>query len=294
MGPAWLRVRGSRAGLLAAAVATAALALSAVACSDSSAGDASEAETGSASTDPSAGLTSGEDDGQTTGGGCLGPDCPGAEGTRCAALYQDCQPGLKCVPYWVEADLGGPPTDYKCVAVSGELPPGASCTLDDFEAATDDCDGESFCWTWASDAFAGRCQPFCTGGFQYAECFADWTCALPEDDPPMCVQGCLPLADDCPDQTACLWTVAYEYTCAPEGATLEPGEPCELFNDCGPDMLCVEASALNNCGGETCCARHCALSDGDGPCEAIDPAYACVPAHESPPPGAEDLGLCRL
>ena len=262
-------------------------------CGDSAA-DTGLDESSSGASGPGGSLSGEEEDEEQSGGECLGPDCPGAEGTRCATLFQDCQPGLKCVPYWFADDIGGPPSDYKCVAVQGDRTPGEWCTLDDFETATDDCDGESFCWTWASDSFAGRCQPFCSGGFQYAECFDDWTCALPDDDPPMCVQGCLPLADDCPEGTACLWTVEYEYTCTPEGAALEPGEPCTLFNDCAAGMLCVESEALVDCTGETCCAQHCALSEGDAPCQAIDPSYQCVSAHEQAPPGAEDMGICKL
>ena len=226
--------------------------------------------------------------------GCTEGCGTGGEGESCISLFQDCAAGLKCSPYWLDEDLGGTPSDFKCVPVHGSLEPGAACTLEDLATAIDDCDASSFCWTWGSEAIEGRCYPYCTGGFQYADCIEGWDCALPaSEDPPMCVLECLPLTDDCAAGSECLWT-AYAYSCVVAGAAYGTGEACELFNDCAADMDCLDAPALEGCAGERCCTPMCSLAEGDEPCQALNPSYACVAAVAESPSGAQDIGHCRL
>jgi hypothetical protein len=79
----------------------------------------------------------------------------------------------------------------------------------------------------------------------------------------------------------------------PEGSGLGPGESCALINDCGPQLLCVDGGSLAGCEGDECCAAYCSVAAGDGPCQTIDPAYACVAFFEDPSPfGLEDVGVC--
>jgi hypothetical protein len=262
-----------------------------VACGGPGSAAEGTAGTGSSAEDASTSLDATGVEGQEA---CeLEPCETGDIGLRnCKFVFQDCPGGYKCVPYWPPgtADLWQQP-EYKCVPVSGTHEPGESCTLDGLDTAHDDCDADGFCWTYASTEIEGRCHPFCTGGFQYAECIEGWNCVLNEIWPPMCVRRCLPLADDCGPDSLCLWGDT-AFGCAPAGEGLAAGEPCALVNDCAAGSLCLEAAALSGCEGERCCASYCSLAAGDGPCQAIDPGYACVAMFEKPPPDAEDVGVC--
>lgn len=276
------------------------LALVVCACSssdDSSASDAqgeSESSSSSASSDtaPSSSADWGDSLEEEESGDEACEDCPDPEGRPCVSLYQDCGEGLKCVPYWLAEDVGGAPTDYKCVRVEGELGAGSACTLDDLEAAIDDCDQGSFCWTWGGE-LPGRCQALCTGGFQYADCIEGWTCALPDDDPPMCVEPCDPLADPnetCPAGTQCVGS-SYGDICTVAGPGLALGEACAQLNDCAPALTCADAATLTACTDASCCAALCSLAQGDEPCAAIDPGYVCAPRSNDP---EELVGVCQL
>lgn len=207
----------------------------------------------------------------------------------CNIIFQDCPNTYKCVPFWPDA---ASTPDYRCVSVTGALGPGDVCALDSLETGNDNCDEAGFCWSYGSGQLEGRCHPFCTGGFQYAECIDGWECSLSDVTPPMCIQSCVPLAGGCAPGSQCLW-IDPDFNCVPEGAGLGPGEPCLLANDCAPQLLCVDGLSLVGCEGDDCCAAYCAMANGDGPCQMIDPAYACVAFFEDPPPpGLGDVGLC--
>ncbi|PRP99954.1 hypothetical protein [Enhygromyxa salina] len=209
----------------------------------------------------------------------------------CSMIYQNCPTSYKCVPHW--PDLASAP-EYRCVSVTGAVEPGQTCSIGSLATGNDDCDADGFCWSYNSGLLAGRCHPYCTGGIQYVECIDGWTCSLSDVDPPMCVQRCVPLASDCGVGLECAWTNP-DFSCVLEGAGHGVGEPCSLVNDCASELLCVEGLSLTSCAGDECCAAYCTVAAGDGPCQAIDPDYACIPFFEDPPPsGFEDLGVCVL
>jgi hypothetical protein len=209
----------------------------------------------------------------------------------CNIVAQNCPNTYKCAPFW--PDLASVP-DYRCVAIRGDLEPGDPCTIDSLATGNDDCDDTGFCWSYGTGQLEGRCHPYCTGGFQYAECIDGWTCSFSDVNPPMCVQTCVPLTGDCGSGLQCLWADPH-FSCMLEGAGLGPGEPCSVANDCAPDSLCVDALSLASCAGDACCTPYCAVTAGDSPCQMIDPGYACAAFFEDPAPlGLEDVGVCML
>jgi hypothetical protein len=209
----------------------------------------------------------------------------------CNIIAQNCPNTYKCAPFW--PDPASAP-EYRCVSITGGQAPGDPCTIDSLATGNDDCDDTGFCWSYGTGQLEGRCHPFCTGGFQYAECIDDWACSFSEVNPPMCVQACVPLTNGCGSGLQCLWADPH-FSCMLEGAGLGPGAPCSVVNDCAPELLCLDASSLASCEGDACCTAYCAVAAGDGPCQMIDPGYACVAFFEDPAPlGLEDVGVCVL
>jgi hypothetical protein len=205
----------------------------------------------------------------------------------CDLVGQDCPDGEKCVPY--STDGGDLLDSTKCVQITGAQGPGDPCTID--ASFFDDCDASGFCFGYDDLELGGECYPFCLPD---AQCIDGWECVEPAQGPPFCAELCDPLDDQCGVDDLCSWT-GTQFACVDAGPDGAPGDGCMAINDCMSGLLCIDPSALVGCGEVGCCAAFCSLMLGDGPCQAIDPAYVCTPFFsEPPPPGSEDLGICTL
>ncbi|EDM77708.1 putative lipoprotein [Plesiocystis pacifica SIR-1] len=211
----------------------------------------------------------------------------------CDMFAQDCPEGDKCVPEIV----GGQLQQAVCTTVVGDTPYGEPCSLVEGGQGYDTCDDASWCFNLieVEGELVGTCTPFCTGNAEDADCPEGYACQLSAEGPPVCVDICDPLVQDCPGNQACYWTNSH-FACVPTTAKLETGQPCGFINDCDEGSMCLSAEVLNGCSEASCCGDYCSLAGGDGPCQAIDPAYVCEPFFEEgmAPEEWADVGVCVL
>lgn len=213
------------------------------------------------------------------------------EAFLCDLVAQDCPEGDKCVPD--AAAISWSWDGSVCVPVTGSGEIGDPCASMGIDVPNDDCGADSFCWMLdppIEGGFTGTCVPFCQGDGQCAEGYA---CHGFGTELSYCVPTCEPLLQDCVEGQGCYF-VGEAFICV---ETIEPEADgtCSVLNSCAAGSLCVTQEFLVECPGNACCAELCDLSQGDGPCQAIDPAYVCRPFYEEgAPPGLVDLGVCLL
>jgi hypothetical protein len=240
----------------------------------------------------------GDDGGTSTGGAFINdPDGGGAD-MECDVWAQDCPDGEKCMP-WAN-DGGSAWNATKCSPVDpNPMQPGDACTVEGSGVSgVDNCDVASMCWDVDPETNEGVCVAFCTGSEQNPEC-ADpaTTCIIANDGVLiLCLPGCDPLLQDCPDGEGC-YPVNEGMACAPDASGPDAGvagDPCEYINVCDPGLACINAEYVPGCAGAVgCCAPFC---DTDAPnCDA-GAGEECVPWWEEgqAPPGYENVGVCSL
>ena len=100
-----------------------------------------------------------------------------AFGGGCDPFAQDCPEGEKCVLQISDDDDA---FSTQCVVLGGELPAGEACNSAGHlaEAGTDDCDGETMCWSGepTTEAFSGTCEAYCGGAEDNPICPPGQTC----------------------------------------------------------------------------------------------------------------------
>lgn len=282
--------------LLGAALVTATMGLSA--CSTDSKGDEAGTTTVAdteSDTDTETTNTTQEEDGPNdldNGGGSFyaGPEDETTAGgvPQCDPFLQDCNEGEKCVPW---ASSGGNFDANKCVTVVGEQAAGEACNYDGPVASTDDCDGQSFCWSADEDG-VGVCRAFCEGTADDPECAAEHSCLIANNGSiNLCIDTCDPLAPDCPEDQVCAWAGS-GFLCVDSEGTGLLGEPCDQIADCGPGLICLTEEVLPACAGTACCVEFCNVDDPQPVCTlegtACEPFY---PPGEAPE-GYENVGVC--
>ncbi|MCA9686883.1 MAG: ribulose phosphate epimerase, partial [Myxococcales bacterium] len=178
-----------------------------------------------------------------------------------------------------------------CVPVLGEQAAGEPCHYDGPNPGTDDCDGESWCWAGLGGQ-EGVCVPFCMGTPDEPICPPKSFCPLTGSGVfNICLPACDPLLQDCTAGEGCFWSgFAFECLLAADN----PGLDCSYVNDCAPGSTCIDGGFLTSCDFPACCAGFCDLNLGDGPCQSIEPGYACVPFLDPPLEGYEQVGVCRF
>ena len=106
---------------------------------------------------------------------------------------------------------------------------------------------------------------------------------------------CDPLDDTCEDGLLCgPGPNNFEMQCRTDvsgGETLPVGSPCAHPLDCGPQMACITANALEVCdtpAGTGCCMRYCNVTEHN----CLD-GRECLLIFQTPPhPCLGALGLC--
>lgn len=108
------------------------------------------------------------------------------------------------------------------------------------------------------------------------------------------VDGCDPIAQNCPDGQAC-YPVMAEFDCYGISEAGAQGDDCGFIDVCDAGLFCANAAIVDGCMDDVgCCTAFCDLSDLPDPCQDISPAMFCVPwyAEGEAPPGLELVGAC--
>lgn len=224
---------------------------------------------------------------------------------ECVLWADECGPDQKCMPWSLEDDQI--PDEIRCCAAPDEPDlVGEPCTMQEYNGSClDSCERGALCVLDDPEGLTGQCRKYCQPGGD--DCQPDETCKtfyeLLEDVPtvPLCMEQCDPLVQDCsvpnwrciPDSPTQAGQSGFICVSPPPGDPYGVGEPCALANQCESGLVCVTADRLQNCPFTSCCTAYCSLSEGDGPCMAIDPDLRCID-WMSPDPTWEDVGVCAL
>jgi hypothetical protein len=232
----------------------------------------------------------------------LRPDGGGSSCHLCCDIWaQDCPEGTKCMP---DSNEGTDVVDgVRCSGLAQD--PGAlgePCTVEGWVASgIDDCDYGLMCWHVDPDTLQGTCVALCMGDEANPICDGVTDCLVSNgNDLPLCLPPCDPLVGGaCPEGDACVPS-HHEFVCAPTGTASPPGGSCPLDQvpyGCEPGSVCVGSEIVGPPCDETmsgCCTPYCDLSQPDPTASCLDPGQICVPWHDTPLPGLEDVGICAL
>ncbi|MCH9685584.1 MAG: hypothetical protein K0V04_29405 [Deltaproteobacteria bacterium] len=236
-----------------------------------------------------------DDDGGT---GCtftcpnpLPPATTGGGGSECDIVAQDCPRGEKCMP-WAN-DGGGNWNATRCSPIDDNPgDPGDPCQVEGSgTSGIDDCALGVVCWLVDPKTNQGTCTAVCDALQGVGTCPGNLGCTQ-VDDVPLCIDGCDPIAPDCPEGQGC-FLAGSSFACSSAPPKPVPlGEACSgLSSSCAPGQLCAYGAAFD-CGrpGEGCCAGVCDLTDPNG-CAAF--GGMCTPWFPvAPPPELANLGVC--
>ena len=272
------------------------------------------------------------EDGTTVGGSSTGPSGTTSEGTTsvattgvdttaaseesgddgpgpmCLLEEDDCvDPDQKCMPYSEEPDRI--PDEARCCPLR-ENPDleGERCTVDEYDGSCrDSCEAGTMCLIDDIETLEGTCRAFCDPDSPGCDdgqgtCKSFFELIPGAFTVPLCMDRCDPLLQDCsPSSWHCIPDTPTQsgqsgFICVPPppDEALGQFDPCGLANDCEKGLACIFGGSVPSCEGEfACCTAYCSLSDGDAPCQAIDPAMVCVD-WMSPDPDWTDVGVCGL
>lgn len=242
------------------------------------------------------------------------PDTSGAADTsttvdppegECILYADECGPDQKCMPWSLEADEI--PDEIRCCAApdSPDLV-GEPCQVQDYNGSCiDTCERGAMCILDDPEQLTGQCRRFCQPAA--SDCQPDETCKtfyeLLSNVPtvPLCMEQCDPLTQDCsvpswlciPDSPTQAGQSGFICVSPPPNEPYGLFEACALANQCEPGLVCVTADRVPDCSFTSCCTAYCSLSEGDGPCQDIDPNLRCID-WMSPDPTWDDVGVCAL
>jgi hypothetical protein len=252
---------------------------------------------------PTATSTSGNDEGSGEAGDPSADETAGDEGmsfvippdgggaNECDPKAQDCPDGEKCTAW---ANDGGTFWNAnRCVDVSGVGVGGDLCMVEGSDVSgIDDCDVGFICMN-TNEENIGTCIQFCTGDNE--DCEMDNVCAIYNDGVlPICLVGCDPLLQNCPEQQECIDTPNGAFICFTDasGEAGAAGDACPASdgeNSCDPGMWC--GSGAFGCEDVNCCTPYCDLTDPV--CGSPNECVAFF-GEGNAPPGYEDVGVCIL
>ena len=208
---------------------------------------------------------------------------------------QDCPEGQKCT-------FEGEVSNTQCVDVvpapKGLYEP-CQIFMGDTFSGHDDCGAGLFCWQVDPQTGVGMCVGFCHGPIDNptcpdpnASCTVCQDCALG-----LCLPGCDPLAQDCPNQDVCIPNAIGDgFLCALDasGDAGKAFDPCEFANACDPGLTCADPTLATECDpmAAGCCLPFCDLTMPICPGDGLTCAAWFEPGKVSP--GLENVGLCRL
>jgi hypothetical protein len=260
---------------------------------------------GDGTLDPPATSTNGDDvlDDTSSGGDDDGPVMG-----ECILWGADCSDDAqKCMPWAME---GGPPIpeETRCCALEDNPDlVGEPCTVQDYDGSClDSCEEGSMCVVDNPESLSGVCRRFCDPG-DLTDCPDTQTCKtffelLPGVlTVPMCMDKCDPLLQDCvqsgwhciPDSPTPAGQSGFICTPPPPDEPNQIFDGCALANQCEAGLVCLTPDRVPGCESVACCSAYCSLSEGDAPCQALDPNMQCVD-WMSPDPDWEDVGACAI
>lgn len=224
---------------------------------------------------------------------------------ECVLWNDECGPEQKCMPWSLEPDEV--PDEIRCCAApdSPDLV-GEPCEVQEYNGSClDSCERGALCVLDDPAGLTGQCRRYCQPGAD--SCQPDETCKtfyeLLNDVPtvPLCMEQCDPLSQDCsvpswlciPDSPTQAGQSGFICVSPPPNEPYGAFEPCALANQCERGLVCVTADRVPSCTFTACCTSYCSLSEGDGPCQALDPNLACID-WMAPDPSWADVGVCAL
>lgn len=261
--------------------------------------------TGSGTLEPGTSSTGSEDDvlddtsdGDGDGGPVMG---------ECVLWGADCsEESQKCMPWSLEDDRT--PDESRCCPVEDNPDlVGEPCTVQDYDGScVDSCEEGSMCVIDRPDTLEGVCRRFCDPG-ELSSCPDSQTCKtffeiLPTVlNVPMCMDKCDPLLQDCmqsgwhciPDSPTPAGQSGFICVPPPPEEPKQIFDGCGLANDCEAGLICLTANRVPDCTGIFCCSAYCSISEGDAPCQALDPNMECVDWMATDPRW-EDVGACAI
>ncbi len=216
----------------------------------------------------------------------------GNGGTECDLVRQDCPRGEKCMPW---GNDGGAHWNATRCSPLAEVPnaPGDPCQVEGSGfSGIDDCALGTMCWQVDPATNEGTCAAICDALPMGPTCPPSQECVTLDDTVPLCVDGCDPIAQDCPAGQSCT-LVDQQFYCGTEpqepiplgGACSAPSSSCAGGQLCayGPGFDCGEAN-------EGCCAEICAVDDPNA-CQGV--GGVCIPWYPvAPPPEYANVGVC--
>lgn len=229
--------------------------------------------------------------------GTTAPDEPttGSAGGECSLWEQDCNAGMKCVPY--DSMHTGVVDATRCVEVAD--PPRAAgdpCATEGGVVGLDDCDVGLLCWQLDGEG-QGTCIPLCVGAPADPQCDDGLVCDVSNGGLlPLCLTRCSPLTKDCPDGQICISAGPEGFVCDGDASGEEGqyGDPCEFINVCDPGLLCLDSTNVPGCNTPGCCTPYCDLTMPE--CPGAADGQECLPyfPNDSAPPGLENVGVCGM
>ena len=238
--------------------------------------------------------TSSGTSGSSSSGEPTGTTTMGGEGQACDSWAQDCDAGLKCVPYTDNDD--GVWDANKCTPVGQGAPGGPCIAMDSPTSGYDTCKAGAICWEVDQGTLAGVCYSICAGSPNSPVCPAGSGCFMSNQGVVnVCLIACDPLLSKCKDGQVCVPDSSDQFLClAAAGPMPVPvGGPCGYLNECEKGSMCFAASAatmLCDQNDDFCCLPYCDLSAPDCGAELECRAYPFV---GKPPSELADLGLCQ-
>jgi hypothetical protein len=236
--------------------------------------------------DPSDTSTTGDGDGDDTGGmqQCdpIAQDCP--EGFKCTSYdtdEDDIWDANKCVPAPDDGGVAGDPC-----AIEGE----------DMFTGIDNCAEGYLCLNVDETLANGACVEFCASDMTCPNTSGgDGVCIVANDGAlPICLPTCDPLLQDCPGEAACYGSSEPPFICfGPDTkGGGQDGAACNYLNACLEGLSCLPAETQEDCTTMEygCCSPFCPL-DGIATCTGLE---ECVPFFAVAQAGFENVGVCAL
>jgi len=248
--------------------------------------------TDGSTTDPTDGGNDGayEEDSGGTGCAFTCPPAPGSGGGgggfgECDLVAQDCPEGEKCMP-WAN-DGGAVWNSSRCSPLDPDPnAPGEPCNVEGSGVSgIDDCSAGAMCFEVDPETNIGVCRGFCLAGLE--PCAGGDACFVYAPNyVELCVEGCDPLAPECPDPSSCV-PEQQGFVCVP-GMGAAIGEACSAPHDCASGSVCISGDLLPDCTELACCTALCDVT-AMNPCGGGE---TCVAWDEDAAPPWDHVGAC--
>lgn len=211
-------------------------------------------DSGSTTSDSAITTTADDDCGESC---CSFIVCPDTQPlVECDLWSQNCPRGDKCVPF--ANDGGDLWNSSRCSTVAGSPDEAGDPCVVTYTGVSglDSCDLGLVC-LWVDPATnMGTCVPLCVGTEANPSCGGDeGACTLAfEGALPVCLPGCDPLAQDCPDGAGCYRGDGDAFVCGRHDRARDPGRPAVRLR-----LAVWQRRAVHRRGSPSDLRRQCVL-----------------------------------